>query len=135
MPVTVREDPREFGHFGDVGLAVERGLRGVEAEGEVVEGDVADVLGEDLPGRARGDGLVLGGEVAIRVPRRPQRGQGVVIGDEVEAVALLLQLDVLLDRAEVVADVQLPGRLDAAQDAGSTRHDWLPGLFFRTGHG
>ena len=41
-----------------------------------------------------------------------------VVGDEVEGVALVLQRDVLLDRAEVVAEVQLPGRLDAAEDAG-----------------
>ena len=46
-----------------------------------------------------------------------QRRQGVVVGDEVEAVALVLQVDVLLDRAEVVAEVQLAGRLHAAEDA------------------
>src|SRR5689334_9656131 len=40
-----------------------------------------------------------------------------VIGDEVEAVALLLQLDVLLDRAEVVAQVQLARGLHAAENS------------------
>ena len=44
-------------------------------------------------------------------------GQGVVVGDEVEALALVLQGDVLLDGAEVIAQVQLAGRLDAAEDA------------------
>ena len=43
--------------------------------------------------------------------------QGVVVGDEVEALALVLQGDVLLDGPEVVAQVQLAGRLHAAEDA------------------
>ena len=45
------------------------------------------------------------------------RGQGVVVGDEVEALALVLQGDVLLDGAEVVAQVQLAGRLHAAEES------------------
>ena len=45
---------------------------------------------------------------------------GVVVGDEVEALALVLQLDVLLDGAEVVAQVQLARGLHAAEDALSS---------------
>ena len=44
-------------------------------------------------------------------------GQRVVVGDEVEALALVLQGDVLPDGAEVVAQVQFAGRLHAAEDA------------------
>ena len=50
MPVTVDEDPGQFGHLRHVRLAEEGGLRRVEAERQVVEGHVADVLGEDLAG-------------------------------------------------------------------------------------
>ena len=93
-----REDPGQLGHLGHVRLAEEGRLRGVEAERQVVEGDVADVLAQE-----RG---VL------------DRRQGVVVGDEVEALALVLQRDVLPDGAEVVAEVQLARRLDAGEDAG-----------------
>ena len=48
-------------------------------------------------------GQVFGGGVA---------GQGVVVGDEVEALVLGLQLEVLAHGAEVVADVQPSGGLD-----------------------
>ena len=80
------ENPCQFGHFGHVRLAVERGLRRVETEGEVVEGHVADVVSEDLSSAARSEGLVLGRGVATPSPSASlQRRQGVVIGDEVEA--------------------------------------------------
>lgn len=41
-----------------------------------------------------------------------QAGEGVVVGDEVEALVLVLKLNVLLDGAKVVADVQGAGGLD-----------------------
>jgi hypothetical protein len=43
----------------------------------------------------------------------------VIIRDEVEAlgIALFMQRNVLLNRAEIVAKVQFAGRLNAAQDA------------------
>jgi hypothetical protein len=40
-----------------------------------------------------------------------------IIGNEIETLTLVLQGDVLADRPEVVTQVQLAGRLDAAQDA------------------
>src|SRR5262249_34100272 len=46
-----------------------------------------------------------------------QGGQGVVIGDEIKTLALVLQRNVLLDGAEVVAEVKFAGRLHPAEDA------------------
>ena len=44
-------------------------------------------------------------------------GQRVEVGDEVQPVALVLQLDELADRAEVVADVQLARWLYATENS------------------
>ena len=60
---------------------------GIEASGEEVEGDVADVLAQ---GRRVG---VVGGE-------------GVKVGDEEVAVVLVLELDPVVEGAHVVAEVQ-----------------------------
>ena len=79
-------------------LAEEDGLGRVEAEREVVEGHVADVA------RAASVGVLDG-------------GQGVVVGDEVEALALRPAGRCAADRAEVVAEVQVPRGLDAGEDA------------------
>jgi hypothetical protein len=46
-----------------------------------------------------------------------------VVRDEVEALTRVLQGDVLPDRAEVVAEVQLSGGLDAGQDARAVFHE------------
>ena len=87
------------------------GLVRIEAQGQVIEGRRRDV-------RSRSACGIL------------DRRQGVVVGDEVEALALVLQRDVLLDGAEVVAEVQLARRLHAAEDAFSLGigggHDSLP---------
>ena len=99
------ENPCQFGHLGHVGLAEEGGLVGVEAQGQVIQGDIAD-----LARAAARPAFRVGLEVA-------DGGQGVVVGDEIEALALVLQLDVLLDGAEVVAQVQLARGLHAAEDA------------------
>ena len=93
------EDPGQFGHLRHVGLAKEDGLLGVEPEGQVIQSDVARVLAEDL--------RILNGR------------QGMEIGDEVEADALFLEGDVLLDGAEVIPQVELTAGLNAAQ---KTRH-------------
>ena len=54
-----------------------------------------------------------------------RRGERVVVGDEVVAVVVgvLLQLDVLLDGPEIVAQVQFTGGLDAGENA----HGPVPG--------
>ena len=51
------EDPGQLGHLGHVGLAEEDGLVGVEAQGEVIQGDVdvcLDEVGCPSPCRRRG---------------------------------------------------------------------------------
>ena len=99
MLVTVPRIQASSVTSGHVGLAEEGRLRPGPGRGP------------GNPGRrrrsalARGFGGVLGGR------------QGVVVGDEVEALTLVLQGDVLLDGAEVVAQMQLAGRLHAAEDA------------------
>ncbi len=105
--------PCQLGHFGHVGLAEEDGLVGIESEGEVIEGDIADVFAQRRGPVRRLD------FVAIETPagRFIEGSQGVVIGDEVEARRIVLQGDVLADGAEVVAEVELAGRLHAAEDA------------------
>ncbi len=87
------EDPCEFTDFGDVALAEEGGFGGVEAAGEEVEGEVEDV-------GAEGFGVL-------------ETGERVVVGDEVEGVAFVLEGDGGLHHAEVVAEVQTAGGLDA----------------------
>ena len=129
------ENPRQFAHFRHVGLAEEaapspgrgraRGSRGPR-RGRCRRGCAARVARPApcswRPRRASFSSASL------------QRCQGVVVGDEVEALAAILQLDVLLDRAEVVAEVQLAGRLHAAEDAVvGSRNVWTSfarGLFF-----
>src|SRR5580698_3666054 len=44
-------------------------------------------------------------------------GEGVPVGDEEEAVVLILHADPVLERADVVAEMKLAGRAHAAQDA------------------
>ena len=87
------EDPCEFTDFGDIALAEERGFGWVEAAGEEVEGEVEDV-------GAEGFGVL-------------ETGERVVVGDEVEGVAFVLEGDGGLHHAEVVAEVQTAGGLDA----------------------
>jgi hypothetical protein len=87
------DQPGEFADLGDVALAPEDGLGGVEAAGQPVEGDALGV-GAALPGVG-------------------QRRHRVVVGDEVVGVAAGLQLDGRAHGAEVVADVKGAGGRDA----------------------
>ena len=86
-------------------MAEEGGLVRIEAESEVVQRDVVDVGGE-LFAAEPGIGLKVA-----------DGGQGMIIGDEVVRFGFVLKLDVLLDGAEVVAQVQLSRGLHAAEDA------------------
>ena len=88
----------QLGVLGDVGLDEDGRALGVEPGGEEVEGDVADVLAES------GGVGVVGGE-------------GVEVGDEEEAVVLVLKLDPVVERAHVVAEVQAASGAHAAKDA------------------
>jgi len=102
------EEGEELGVLGDVRLDEEGGALGVEAGGEEVEGDVADVFAE-----AGGVGVV--------------GGEGVEIGDEEEAVVLglagvgeeILEADPVEEGAHVVAEVERAGRAHAGEDAGA----------------
>ena len=95
-----REQQLKLGVFGDGRLDEQRGLLGIEACRQPIGGDFDGVL-RDL--RCVG---VIGGQ---RVP----------IGDEEKAFVLriVLQLDPILERAEIMADVQAPGGAHAAQDS------------------
>src|SRR5262249_11571134 len=111
-----REDPSEFGDFRHVRLAVEGRFLWIEAEGQGIDGDIADVFTQDV-GRGPRLSLRFLGLLHVLAHRLPEGGQRVVICDEIEALALVLKSNVLLDGPEVVADVQLPGRLNAGQDS------------------
>ena len=90
------EHPREFGMLGDVGLHEQGGLLRVDPEGE------------ELGGTADGAGTQF---LRILVD-----GDGVQIRDEVERLELVLQVDPLLQRTQVVAQViGVGGGLDTGQ--------------------
>ncbi len=90
--------PRQFLHFGHVALAVEDRLRRIHPARQIVERHVARACAER---RA--------------VAHRRHRME---IGDEHEhlVVALVLEVDHGLHRAEVVAPMELARRLDARQN-------------------
>ncbi len=87
------EQPREFGDFWHVALLEENGFGGVEAAREEIEGNVEGVFA-----------ALLGVE---------EGGHRVVICDEVVGFAFVLQFHRRLHHAEIVADVQRAGGLDA----------------------
>ena len=90
----------EFGVFGDLGLQDDCGFGGIEAGGQEVDGDLQGVFGD-------------GGGVGV------VGGEGVPVGDEVETFVrgIGLELDPVLQGADVVAEMQLAGRAHAAEDA------------------
>lgn len=92
-----REVPEQLGDLRDVRLAEERAAGRVEAAGQEIKGHVQ---GE----------LIQAGPV-------PHRRQRVEVRDEVERLPLVLELDELLDRPEVVPDMDLVGRLDSGQNS------------------
>jgi hypothetical protein len=91
-----REQPRQFVHLRHIALAKENGARGIEPAGEE-------------PGRG-----VEG--VAAQVVGFGDRGERVVIGDEIDGLALALHLDGRLHRAEIIAEMQRAGGLDAGEN-------------------
>ena len=79
-----------------VGLAEEDAALGVEARREQDCRRVVDKLGQ--------------------LPRVERNGQRVQVDDAVDRLAAVLPRDVLDDRADVVAEVLAPRRLDAGED-------------------
>ena len=90
-----REQPGELGVLAYIGLAEEDAALGVEARCEQDRRRVIDELGQ-----------------LARVERNRQRVQ---VDDAVDRLAAVLQRDPLDDRADVVAEVLTPSRLDAGE--------------------
>ena len=107
-----REQPGELGVLADVGLAKEDAALRVEPRGDQDRGGVVEALAQ--LGRARRGPRSRAGRRCSRSPRRRRP---------------VLALDVLADRADVVAEVLAPGRLDAAEDphAANLRSEREPG--------
>ena len=93
------EQPGELGHLGPVALDEERALVGIETEGQQRGGHLAGSRAQD-----------------VGVVRARQR---VVVDDAVDRLVLGLEPDVVADGAQVVAEMDDPGRLDAREDARS----------------
>src|SRR5207302_5129270 len=77
---------------------IDRAPRGIDADAEIIEHEVVDVL-LDLPGPV-GAGR-----------------EDVVIGDQEEALVLLLQPQAVLQRSHIVAQVELAGRAVSGEEA------------------
>ena len=95
--VTAESSQAELGVLVHVGLAEEDAALGVEAGGEQDRRRVVEALAQ--LGRVEGD------------------RDRVQVDDAVDRLAAVLALDVLADRADVVAEVLAAGRLDAGEDA------------------
>ena len=104
----------------------------VEDPGQLgVSGDLALVEDDVL---LRIDAAAMKAAVTSRVLRAssagpPQTDAGVIgvqVDDAIEAVVRLLQLDEVDDRAEVIAEMQIAGRLDARKNPFNDRHGQLP---------
>src|SRR5207245_5758758 len=98
-----REIEEELGHFGDARLQVDRGPLRIDPEGEVVDDELADVLPDLLE---------------VRDPRR----EHVVVGDQEEALVLVLEPDAVRERPVVVPEMEALRRRPVA------REDALPRL-------
>jgi phosphoribosylglycinamide formyltransferase-1 len=96
--VPIDSKREQLGVLGQPALDEDRRALRIEAGGEPVDHHVVDVLLDDL---------------AVLVVRR----QRMPVGDEVEAVVVGLQADPVLQRAVVVAEMQLAGRPHAGEDA------------------
>ena len=94
-----REQQEQLGDLRDQRLQVEGALARVDPNGEKVEQAVADVV-------ADGAGLFVAG------------GQGVVVGDQEEAlvVAAILQLEIFFKCPDVVPQVELAGGTQPRQE-------------------
>src|SRR5439155_24861284 len=90
------EQPGELGVLGHVALAKERAALGIEPSGEQDGGGVVAALAQ------------------LRGIERDR--DGVQVDDAEDALAALLACDVLDDRADVVAEVLPPRRLDPRED-------------------
>src|SRR5262245_7279248 len=108
------QNPLQLADFGQVTLPVDRASSGIKAQGEVIGGGTAGEL--EKPG-----GIAQGGE-------------GVIVRQKVVApVAAGDQVQEELDRAEIVAQMQIAGGLDAGKNSQfSHRFEvWIPVPLYR----
>ncbi len=92
----VREDPGEFGDLRDVRLHPKGAAFGVETQGQEIRRGL-EGLGPEFGAAALG-------------------GQSVVVDDEAEEVMVVLIADHALHHSEIIAEMELAGRLDAGKD-------------------
>ena len=88
----------QLGVLGHAGLYEQYRLRRIHAGGQPVDDHVPYVLLDDFR-------------------RVVVRGERVPVGDEVQALELVLQPDPVLEHAVIVAQVQGPGRAHAGKNA------------------
>ena len=87
------QDPGKLGDRRHLGLAEKARFARIETAGKEIDGDAANVF-------AQISGVVHG-------------RQGMKIGNEIEGLAAVLQLDGRLHHAEVIAEMQSARRLNA----------------------
>src|SRR6516162_11916304 len=85
----------------------------------LVEDDTA--LGIDAGGDVGGRHFARGGAQFGRILRLSERMQ---VDDAEDAVVVILQRDPVADRPEVIAEMQVAGRLDAGEDAVHWTPNW-----------
>ncbi len=100
------EYPGELGVFGDLALVEHDVFFRIDAAGDKGGGDFADRLGQFR-------GLL-------------PHGDRVQIDDAIDAVVTVLQFDEALDGAEIVAEMQVAGRLNAGKNQLLERHPISP---------
>ena len=104
------EDPCQFGVPGHLALVEDDMLFGIDAGGDKGRGD--------FPGVAR--------ELGRAAPDRHRLRERVHIDNAIETVVGLLQLDEIDDRAEVIAKMQIAGRLHPRKNPLNHRHHMFP---------
>ena len=98
-------------HPADAGDAIEHpGELRMLRHGRLVEDDV--LFGIDARGDEGGGNRA---DLAAQIVMHQLRGQRMQVDDAIDAVIAILQRDELADRAEIIAEMQIAGRLDAGK--------------------
>ena len=100
------EDPGQLGVSGDLALVEDDVLLRIDAARNERRGDLAGI--------AR--------KLCRAAPYVHALRDRVQVDDAIEAAVVLLQLDEIDDRAEVIAEMQIAGRLDARKNPFNHRH-------------
>src|SRR5689334_4906009 len=91
------ENPAEFGMRPDHALVEDDAVLGVDAGGDIRGGDLARRMAQ--------------------LRRVLRLGQRVQIDDAEDALVIVLQRDPVADRAEIIAEMKIAGRLNAGKNA------------------